>query len=382
MIKIRLFRILASVLLAIVVAASAAAQAPITLPPGGDNQKAEVSQWIGPVKVTITYNSPDVTSPTGEDRTGKIWGELVPYGWANLGFGTCGDQCPWRAGANENTIFTVSHDVKVEGQPLAAGSYGLHMVPGEEEWTIIFSNNSTSWGSFFYDAAEDALRVTVQPAESPYTHWLTFEFTDRQLTQATAALMWENLKVPFTISADVHDIYLGIIRNELRSTGGFGWQGWQAAANYCLQNDLNLEEGLRWAESAVSAPFFGEANFSTLSTKALLQAKLGSVDGLDATLTQAMDAPGSNVFLVHQLGRQLVGLDMKDLALDVFRKNAEKNPDTWPVNFGLARGYSAVGNYDEALRYARRALEKAPNPASVQNVEQAIATLEKGEDIN
>src|SRR5688572_7868106 len=144
--------------LAIVLLLCATASAQITTPPSGDNQKSSVTQYIGLVKVTIDYNSPDVHAPNGEDRTGKIWGTLVPFGMIDDPFGTC-TECPWRAGANENTVFSVSHDVTIEGQPLPAGRYGLHMVAGPEEWTLIFSKNADSWGSYYYDAAEDALRV-------------------------------------------------------------------------------------------------------------------------------------------------------------------------------------------------------------------------------
>src|SRR5688572_5521639 len=123
-------------------------------------------------------------------------------------FGTC-SQCPWRAGANENTVFTVSHDVMVEGKPLPAGKYGLHMIADPNEWTVIFSNNSTSWGSYYYDEKEDALRVKVKPAKNEYHEWLTYEFTDRGKEKTTVALMWEDLKVPFTISVpNMTDLYL------------------------------------------------------------------------------------------------------------------------------------------------------------------------------
>ena len=148
----RLFVIAAAVLAlaALLAAGPAAAQFPgVTVPPSGGNQRATVAQGIGLVRVSIDYSSPHVHSPSGEDRKGKIWGALVPYGMANLGFGTCGDQCPWRGGANENTVFTTSHDIKVQGQTLPAGTYGLHFIPGKEEWTVVFSKNSTSWGSFF-----------------------------------------------------------------------------------------------------------------------------------------------------------------------------------------------------------------------------------------
>ena len=107
--------------------------------------------------------------------------------------------CPWRGGANENTVFSVSHDVEIERQRLPAGRYGLHFIPGPDAWTVIFSKNSTSWGSFFYDAGEDALRVTVKPAASPHAEWLTYEFVDRQPDRATVALRWERLQLPWTI---------------------------------------------------------------------------------------------------------------------------------------------------------------------------------------
>ena len=131
---------------------------------------------MGLVKVIIVYSSPDVTGPNGESREGNIWGQLVPYGMNNLRFGTA-EESPWRAGANENTIIEFSHDVMIEGQSLAAGEYGLHMIAEPEEWTIIFSNNSTAWGSYSYDAAEDALRVKVKPVDSEFTEWLTYDFS-------------------------------------------------------------------------------------------------------------------------------------------------------------------------------------------------------------
>src|SRR6266568_4042157 len=104
----------------------------LTFPPSGENPQGSVTQAIGPVRVTIDYSSPRVVRGSN-DRRGKIWGELVPWGLSDLGFNGCAS-CPWRAGANENTTFTVTNDVKVQGQPLPAGTYGLHMIPGQEEW--------------------------------------------------------------------------------------------------------------------------------------------------------------------------------------------------------------------------------------------------------
>jgi hypothetical protein len=133
--------------IALLIATVASAQGPLTQPPDGDNQHATVIQHLGLVTVTIDYHSPDVHAPNGSDRRGNIWGKLVPYGTTDEAFGTC-SECPWRAGANENTTFEVSHDVKIEGQPLPAGKYALFMIAGPEEWTLVFSKNSHSWGAF------------------------------------------------------------------------------------------------------------------------------------------------------------------------------------------------------------------------------------------
>ena len=350
----------------------------VTLPPDGDNQKSSVTQHIGLVKVTIDYSSPDVHAPDGTDRTGKIWGELVPWGMANLGFGTCGDQCPWRGGANENTVFTTTHDVQIQGQRLPAGSYGLHFLPGPDEWTVIFSKNHTSWGSYTYDAKEDALRVKAKPAKSEYHEWLSYEFTDRKPDKATVALKWENLQVPFDVTVpNATDLWVENMRRELRSSPGFNWHGWNAAAQYALQNKTNLEQGLRWAQQAANPPL-GQANFTTLTTLARLQEANGKAEDAKKTMDQALNHPTAAPFEIHAYGRQLQGEKKLEEALKVFELNAKRFPNQWPVNVGLARGHASLGHKAEALKFAREALTQAPDEASRKNVEALIQQIEQG----
>ncbi|MFQ5675479.1 MAG: DUF2911 domain-containing protein, partial [bacterium] len=129
----------------------------------------------------------------------KIWGELVPYGMAPGTRFSNDKPFPWRAGANENTTIEFNNDILVEGQRLAAGKYGIHMIPSEKDWTIIFSKNNSAWGSFSYNKEEDALRVTVTPVAAPHQEWLMYEFEDLAGTSATGYLYWEKLKVPFKI---------------------------------------------------------------------------------------------------------------------------------------------------------------------------------------
>ena len=192
---------------------------------------------------------------TAADRSGA---NSVPYGLSTSSFGN-GKPDPWRAGANENTVFAVSHDVTIEGQPLPAGRYGLHMIPGEETWTVVFSKDAGAWGSFFYDASHDALRVTVKPHKNDYREWLTYDFTVRRPEEATVELQWEDLAVPWNIKVpNISDIYISRLREELTTVPGFSYQGYLAAAQYCLKAGKNLDQALQWTDAAISMPFVGK----------------------------------------------------------------------------------------------------------------------------
>jgi hypothetical protein len=371
---------LALALLGALAAGPAFAQG-LTLPPSGDNQRAKVVQYIGPVKVSVDYSSPRVVLK-GNDRRGKIWGQLVPYGLSDLGFNDC-KSCPWRAGANMNTVFTTSNDVRVEGKPLAAGSYGLHMIPGETEWTVIFSKDSSSWGSFFYDPREDALRVTVKPEKAPYREWLTYDFTVREPEKAVVALKWEELAVPITITVpNAKEIYVEDLRKELRTDLGFYANNWRLAADYCLTNKVDLPQALAWARKAATDPNVGQENFQNLTT--LWRAELAN--GLEAdaakTLDKALAHPTATPVQIHYLGRQLLGEGKKAEAMKIFELNARRFPNQWPVNVGLMRGYAALGNTKKALEYAKLALPQAPDPLNKKNLENMIKLLGEGKDIN
>jgi hypothetical protein len=376
-----MLRTTAAVTFALALSAAAGAQL-VPGPPSGDNQKASVSQWIGPVEIDVIYHSPNVHGPDGSDRRGKIWGDgnLVPWGMSEQAFGTCGKNCPWRAGANENTVVRVSHDVLIEGQPLAAGSYGLHMLPGESEWTVIFSKNATSWGSFFYDPAEDALRVSVKPRKNEYREWLTYEFTDRETDHARLELQWEDLALPIEIRVDkIDEIYFTRLANLLRDSPGFDWQAWTQGARFCLQRKMHLDVAERWARYAIGATFVGRDNFETRSTLAQVLVAEGRGSEAKAEMEKALADPAASAGDLHQYGRLLLGMGEKEEALRIFQLNAERHPGVWPVEGGLMRGYAAVGDAKQALEHARKALAQAPDTLNRQFLERAIARLEKGD---
>lgn len=364
---------------ALLLAAPAALAAGLTSPPSGDNQRSTVTQQIGPVTVSVEYSSPRVTLK-GTDRRGKIWGQLVPYGMTDLGFNNC-KSCPWRAGANENTVFTVSHDVKVQGQLLPKGSYGLHMIAGKDQFTVIFSKNTTSWGSFSYDPKEDALRVNTQPVKSPYHEWLTYEFTVREPDKATVALEWEDLAVPIDIEvANAPQIYAAAMKDDLRGNTGFDWHNYDQAADYLMKNKVAPADALTYAQRAADPAVGGQENFQTLTTLARAEAVNGKTDQAKKTFDKALHDPSAKPIDLHLAGRSLLADGKKDQAMMVFRTNAERFPNQWPVHVGLMRGYAAMGENQKALEEAKLALQQAPDEGNKKSLQSMIEKLQAGQN--
>jgi hypothetical protein len=343
-------------------------RAQISAPPWGDNQKSKVSQWMGIVELSVTYNSPDVTSPSGESRRGNIWGKLVPYGlmderWLeNEGQPTTAK--PWRAGANETTVFNTSHDVLIEREKLPAGEYGLFFIPGEKEWQVIFSKDAKTWGHYFYNDKNDALRVKVTPEKSDYHEWLTYEFIDKKLDKSELALFWEDIKVPIHISIpDVRKVYIEKIKEELSGSKLRYWYNWQEAAKYCLDNNAELELGLQWAEKAINQGWVGNANFSTLKTKADLLYALNRKQEADSIMQFAIKNTGG-VFDLHNYGRELLQNKKLDEAFKIFKLNVTQHPDYWVTQLGMARVHGAQGDFKTALKYAYEAKRMIPKQES------------------
>ncbi|HEY2583373.1 MAG TPA: DUF2911 domain-containing protein [Mucilaginibacter sp.] len=350
-------------------------KAQLTALPSGGNKRASVSEQVGLTDVTIVYNRPHVNH-----REGHIWGELIPAGYVDQGFGPS-KAAPWRAGSNENTTIQFSTDVKIEGQPLAAGKYGFFVAYDPNECTLIFSKNSTSWGSFYYNPAEDVLRVKVKPVPADKSvEWLKYEFADQTPTSATVQLEWEKLIIPFKIEVDVVGAQLAWFRKELRSEKGFNWESWDQAAQYCAQNKTNLDEALLWADTATSVNFGGSQSFQAWSTKATILDSLGRSNEAMEVMKKALPYGSMNelYFYARNLTRHKQGKE----ALEIFKMNYDKHPDVFFTNAGMARGYSAIGDYKTALTYAKKANAQAPNKPNKDITDKMIKTLQDGKDIN
>lgn len=320
------------------------------------SQRAEVSQRIGITDITINYHRPLVN-----DR--KVWDGLVPYGKV------------WRAGANINTTITFSDPVQIEGKPLDKGTYGLHMIPNADEWTVIFSKNSTSWGSFTYDQAEDALRVTVKPKATDMHNALTYDFDQLQKDSAVVELEWEKIAVPFKVSVDVHDVVQASLKKQLRNLSQYTWMSWDNAANYLLAEKVNLDDALTYANKSIE----NEDRYENEMAKSQILAALNRKDEAATTEKKALALAGP--LQLHQYARQLLGEKRNEEAYNVFRENARKHPDQWFVHTGLARMYSAQSKFDDATKEMKLAMAAAPDDQKVY-LDGLVKRLESKQDIN
>ena len=320
------------------------------------SQRAEISQRIGITDITIRYHRPLVNER-------KVWEGLVPYGKV------------WRAGANENTTITFSDAVLIEGKPLDKGTYGLHMIPNADEWTIIFSKNSTSWGAFTYDEKEDALRVTVKPKPAEMRNALTYDFDQLQPDAAVVELEWEKVAVPFKVSVDVHDVVQTSMKKQLRSLTQYTWISWDDAATYLVTEKVGLDDALTYANKSIEY----EDRYDNELTKSKVLMALNRNDEAATAQKKALDL--ASPLQIHLFGRQLQGEKRSDEAFAIFRDNAKKHPDQWFVHSGLARIYCSQGKFDDAAKEMKVALAGAPDDQKTY-VDGLIKKLEAKQDIN
>lgn len=343
-------------------------------PPAGGNKKAFVGERIGITDVVINYDRPGV-----KGREGNIYGTPVVHtGYVDKTpeYGTAA-KAPWRAGANENTTIEFSTDVMIEGKILAAGKYGFFVAYDPKESIVIFSKDHNSWGNYFYDEKNDALRATVKTMSlDKSVEWLKYEFMDQSETSATIALQWEKVMIPFKVEVDIVKTTLTDYREKLKGEAGFGWEPWNQAASFCLKHHVNLEEGSKWADRAL----ISHKDFETLNNKAQYYTKEGKTKQADSLMKEASSI-GTKMEL-HFYARQLISQKEATKALEVFKLNAKKHPKDYTTYVGLARGYSATGDYKTALSNAKAALPLSPNEPNKAAVEGMIKKLESGKDIN
>jgi len=360
MLKLSTIRSVA-VLLFAALSTTAFAQGVITTP-RVPSPAASVTQTIGISTVTVNYSRPSV-------KGRKIWDSLVPYGYNVQGFGA-GNSAPWRAGANENTTIKFSDDATVEGQPVSAGEYGLFFVINKDNTgEVVLSKDYKSWGSFWYDSTHDLMRAKIQLRDIPMTEMLTYEFMNDTKTSADLVLNWEKKQFPVKIEFDVDKIVMDNATEQLKNTVGFTWQGYASAANYALQNNVNLDQALVWTNQAVAQ----NRNFTTLSLKSNLLKKMGQADVADKVMDTAIQV--STEFELNQYGYQLMNQGQVDKAIEIFTLNTKRHPESANAWDSLGEGYATKGDKKNAIANFKKSLSLNP-PANVKaNSEKFLKQL-------
>jgi tetratricopeptide (TPR) repeat protein len=321
----------------------------LTLPEA--SPQATVMQTVGLTEITVTYHQPAV-------KGRPIWGELVPYNKV------------WRAGANENTTFKFSDPVQIGGKELPAGTFGFHMIPAENEWTLIFSTAYTAWGSYAYDQQEDALRLKVKPLTAgDFKERLLYYFEDATDSSVNAVMQWEKVKISFPIKIDLHAVVLKSIHNELKSLPQFFWQGWNQAATYCLQENVNLPEALTWVDRSISM----NENYTNLSTKAGILKKMGQT--AEATKLNEKAVTLATEAELNNLGYQYLNQGNTGKALEVFKQNITRHPQSWNTYDSLGEAYAKQGDKKLAVKNYTKALEMVKDEKQKQRIKEVLVGL-------
>ena len=229
------------------------------------SQKSVLTQTVGLTDVTITYSRPGV-------KGRKIFGGLVPYGQV------------WRTGANEATTIAFTDDVAINGQPLPKGTYSLHTIPGESEWTVIFNKKADQWGSYNYDAKEDALRVNVKPRNAIEKHeWMTFDVPELSTDAATFVIDWDNVEVPFTVNTHTTQKVMADAAAALAAAKPDDFSTPLSAATFAFNNGMTAE-ATKWLDASLAA----KQTMSNLWLKARMEAAAGNKAQAVATGEKAL----------------------------------------------------------------------------------------------
>jgi len=334
---------------AVTLAPISSAQAPPLVFPK-QSPRASVGQTIGLTSIAITYDRPAVDGR-------EIWGGLVPF------------DTVWRAGANENTVISFTSPVTIGGKTLEPGRYGVHMIPTKGGWTVIFSREANAWGSFSYDPAEDALRITTMPVADEMHERLEYTFDDPTDSSVVTTLRWEKLAVPFTISVDSRTVVVDSLRQQLRGLARFSWQPWSQAAAWCAANHVNLDEATAWADRSIGL----NQNFTNLRVKAALLDQRGDKAGAAAAAQRSLAV--ANEADMNTYGYLLMGQGKVDSAIAIFRKNTRDYPKSWNTYDSLGEAYARKGDKKLASASYAKALAMVDNDVQKKRIEGVLAGL-------
>ncbi len=332
--------------------------------PQASNYVSE-TQRLGVTDISIEYHSPKVNER-------DVWNnpDVIPQN---------GYPIPWRAGANMNTTIEFSTDVEINGQPLAKGKYGFHVIPKDDMYELLFAHNNNQWGSYYLDIDHDiTLSIDVKDTLCVLSESLDFEFIPKSESAMVIGLEWATKRLPFEVTVDLNTTVIESFQSELRGINTYRWEAWNDAAKWCLDHDTNLEQALEWANRSINGGYNGFAadkNMENVTTKARLLKKLGRTEEFEVTIIEAMElecspyqANGFTIFLLHA--------DKYKTALEFANSAVKKHPNTWflELNQGICK--YMTGDKKNAVKQLKKVQPSAPEgfrPRIAQIIDEMTA---------
>ncbi|WP_299229243.1 DUF2911 domain-containing protein [uncultured Psychroserpens sp.] len=306
--------------------------------PQRSNQVIE-SQRLAVTDITINYSSPSVNNR-------DVWNDtnVIPQS---------GNPIPWRAGANMNTTIAFNTNVKIEGKTLEAGTYGLHVIPKGDTYTLLFAHNSNQWGSYYLDIEKDvSLSIDVKAEPCAFSEKMDFEFLDWTKNSVKIGLEWAEKRIPFNVSIDLNETVLASFRDELRGINTYHWQAWDDAANWCLNQNTNLEEALEWANRSINGGYNGFAsneNFTNTSTKLKLLKKLNRTEEANKTV-QRLALLDYKDYEAYDLSRYFLENESFVEAKAIATAANKKHPKVWFLLLNESIADYFLGNSQQAIK--------------------------------
>lgn len=188
-----------------------------------------IKQDFGLSTIEISYSRPGVKNRT-------IFGDIVPY------------NVVWRTGANSATTITFGDTVVIGGVKVNPGKYGILSIPGEKEWTIIFSKSTSVTSPDAYKPEEDIVRVKVAPtALTSRVETFTIQLDKVKPTSCELQLIWDKTMVSVPVSTEID----ARIMKDIQKMVIGDMRPYAAAANYYMENQKDLKQALIWYEKAL-----------------------------------------------------------------------------------------------------------------------------------
>ena len=316
---------------------------------GRISQFRSTTSRIGNTNIKIEYHSPLVNGR-------KIFGGIVPYD-----FIVDGKEYAWRAGSNNRTTIEFDNDIAIKGKSLPAGKYGFVVLVSEEEWTLVFSKN-TSWGAFQYDPSNDALRVKVEPMAAPHQEWLSYDFNNPQPQSVEVQLRWEKTKVSFKVEIDfVSNLLINVDNNDAKTSNDYR----TLALIKTIREPEKIDEALLLVEKSIAKledveePYKAEEEFKSFILKADLLLESGKVEEGSTMRTRMLESAKGFDMYYYGLSKYMVDGKKKE-AFDLLDNNIKLNPNQWTGHLALGEYYIKEKNEEQAVHHFKIAYEHAP----------------------